>query len=63
MWGPLDGLRPSLERHVQLKQQQQMQNHDHRTKLREFSLYDEVFIENYSGRGGRWLPGMVVEVT
>ena len=31
--------------------------------VREFIINEEVFVENYSGRGARWLPGVVVEVT
>lgn len=61
--GPLDLMRPNFQSRVKEKQENQKKYHDKGKSLREFSVNDEVFVENYSGRGGRWLPGIVVQVT
>lgn len=61
--GPLDLMRPDFKKNVEKKQQNQKKYHDKGKTLREFVKNDEVYVENYSGRGNRWLPGVVVEVT
>ena len=61
--GPLDLMRPDFQGRVKRKQEDQKKYHDKGKMLREFSVNDEVFVANYSGRGDRWLPGIVVQVT
>ena len=60
---PLDMLRPNLRDRVERKQEDQKRYHDNAKPLREFRVKDQVFVENYSVRGNKWLPGVVVEVT
>ena len=55
-------LKPSIERKVQRKQDQQKSNHDKKSKSRQFSIGDEVFARNH-GRGETWLKGIIIEKT
>lgn len=58
----LDYLHPDLSRQVQQSQDRQKQGHDVHSRLREFSVGDNVYARNY-GQGPLWLPGKVIDVS
>ena len=51
--------RPSIEKRVQSKQEEQKRGHDKRTKQRTFNVGDAVYARNFA-RGSKWLPGQIV---
>ena len=53
-------LKPSLSRHVQTKQDDQIRNHTKSVKVREFQLGDKVQVKNYRGPE-KWSLGEVVK--
>ena len=50
--------RPSIERRVQSKQEEQKRGHDKRTKQRTFNVGDTVYARNFA-RGSKWLSGQI----
>ena len=57
----LDLMRPSIQSHVMLHQEQQKYGHDKRAKERNFKPGDLVYVRNFT-QGTTWLTGTVVEV-
>ena len=55
----LDLLRPNLAERVEWKQQSQKEQHDSRSKEREFSTGTKVWVRNMQ-RGDKWLPGTIL---
>ena len=55
----LDLLRPNLAERVERKQQSQKEQHDSRSKEREFSTGTKVWVRNMQ-RGDKWLPGTIL---
>nr|XP_006812005.1 PREDICTED: uncharacterized protein K02A2.6-like [Saccoglossus kowalevskii] len=54
---------PDFRSKVISKQATQKLYHDKHVKSRVFDIHDNVLALNYSGRGNRWLPGVIVEIT
>nr|XP_006823369.1 PREDICTED: uncharacterized protein K02A2.6-like [Saccoglossus kowalevskii] len=54
---------PDFRSKVISKQATQKLYHDKHVKSRVFDIHDNVLVLNYSGRGNRWLPGVIVEIT
>ena len=57
----LDLMRPTIQSHVMLHQEQQKHGHDRRAKERNFNPGDPVYIHDFT-QGAPWLPGAIVEV-
>ena len=59
----LDLIHPNLQSRVSKRQQNQKNVHDRHSSEREISVGDHVFVQNFSGRGEKWLSGLVIEKT
>ena len=59
----LDLIHPNLISRVNKCQQRQKNVHDRHSSEREISVGDQVFVENFSGRGEKWVSGLVIEKT
>lgn len=59
----LDLLHPTLIDSVSNRQQAQKQCHDKTAKDRAILVNDSVLVRNFSQRGDKWVPGVVVETT
>ena len=57
----LDLLHPSLMDKVCKQQESQKVQHDKSAKERELHVGDQVLAQNFSGRGEKWVPGMLIE--
>ena len=57
-----DLLYPKVEGRVEERQIRQKEQHDKSSKERKFTVNDEVFVENFTSRSPRWIPGTVVKV-
>ena len=58
----LDILRPSLDERVRARQSQQKLNHDKKSRARQFSIDDQVFVRNHT-QGDKWLPGVITALS
>ena len=58
----LDLVRPSLQRHVQDKQEQQRRHHDLHAKQHTFVEGEKVYVKNHRA-GDPWLPGEIIKAT
>jgi hypothetical protein len=56
-------VKPDFRAKVIEKQAAQKRYHDRNVKARQFEMHDKVLVSNYSGRGDKWLPGVVIEIT
>ena len=59
----LDLLHPQLQERVQKKQSQQKKCHDTSSQHRDIIVGDNVFAQNFSSRGERWIYGVICEKT
>ncbi|GFO50278.1 endogenous retrovirus group k member 6 pol protein [Plakobranchus ocellatus] len=59
----LDLLHPCLHDNVLKHQSNQKSYHDKHAKDREICVGDNVFVQNFSHHGDKWLPGVVCEST
>lgn len=59
----LDLLHPQLQDRVQKNQSQQKKCHDTSSQHRDIIVGDNVFAQNFSSRGERWIYGVVCEKT
>lgn len=57
----LDLIHPNLQSRVSKHQQNQKNVHDRHSSEREISVGDQVFVQNFSGRGEKWLSGIIIE--
>lgn len=59
----LDILKPTVEDRVERKQQQQQKTgHDKRSRVRQFTIGEQVFVRNHA-QGDKWLPGTITETS
>ena len=58
----LDILKPSVMNTVHEKQFRQKAGHDKRSKARQFTVGEHVFVRNH-GLGEKWLPGTITETS
>ena len=54
---------PVVRRKVEASQERQKELHDGKKSVRQFAVKDPVFVENFTNRKPKWLPGTVVKVT
>ena len=56
-------LYPMVRRKVEKCQEKQKELHDGKRDVRMFALRDPVYIENFTSRKSKWIPGTIVKVT
>ena len=56
-------LYPMVRRKVEKCQEKQKELHDGKRDVRQFALQDPVYIENFTSRKPKWIPGTIVKVT
>ena len=56
-------LYPMVRRKVERSQEKQKELHDGKRDVRKFALQDPVYIENFTSRKPKWIPGTIVKVT
>ena len=56
-------LYPMVRRKVETSQEKQKELHDGKRGVRKFALQDPVYIENFTSRKPKWIPGTIVKVT
>ena len=54
---------PEVSKKVESHQARQKEFHDNEKPLREFTQQDPVYIENFTTRKPKWIPGTIVKVT
>ena len=54
----LDIVRLSFDEQVRARQSQWKLNHDKKSRARQFSIGDQLFVRNYA-QGDKWLPGVI----
>ena len=59
----LDNLYPDIPEKVKLRQDKQKISHDSTKPLRNFTVGDTVFAENFTGKTPKWIAGTIAEVT
>ena len=59
----IDLLHPTLNERVLQKQYAQKTQHDKHAMDRDISVGDNVFVRNFSLKGNKWIPGVVVKCT
>jgi hypothetical protein len=52
-----------VRRKVETSQEKQKELHDGKKSVRKFALQDPVYIENFTSRKPKWIPGTIVKVT
>ena len=57
----IDLLHPSLMSKVLKQQENQKLNHDKSAKERDLNVGDQVLAQNFSGKGEKWVPGVIIE--
>ena len=58
----LDLLKPNTAERVERNQRKQKEQHDLRSRERNFGVGDDVFVRNYH-HGDKWLPGVIQQKT
>ena len=58
----LDLLKPNTAERVERNQRKQKEQHDLRSRERNFGVGDDVFVRNYH-HGNKWLPGVIQQKT
>ena len=48
---------------MEKRQLKQNQSHDGKNELRKFTKDEEVYVENFTKKNPRWIPGIITEVT
>ena len=56
-------LYPLVRRKVETSQEKQKELHDGKKCVRKFALQDPAYVENFTGRKPKWIPGTIVKVT
>ena len=52
-----------VRRKVERSQEKQKELHDRKKGVREFALQDPVYVENFTSRKPKWIPGTIVKIT
>ena len=58
-----DLLYPEIGERVEKRQLKQSESHDRKKELRKFTKDEEVYVENFTKKNPRWIPGIITEVT
>ena len=58
----LDLFHPDVSGKIESRQVKQKELHDQRS-LRQFTENDQVYVQDFSTRKPKWIPGIVVKVT
>ena len=59
----LDLFHPELSGRVATRQEKQKELHDNQKPSRQFTVNDQVYVENFPTKIPRWIPGTVAKVT
>ena len=57
----LDLLHPNLVDKVMGQREAQKEFHDRSSKERHLMVGEQVLAQNFSGRGDKWIPGLIIE--